>query len=165
MLEKSDLETNLARVHDWIKSADQKVSIFLAFQGVVLTILFTNVLPYLIENLDDFTCLNAFIHVVGIVLIGFSIYKSSSAIFPRLAKDTSRNSLTYFGDIARIDLKDFKKGIKDVSLEEYEGELIDQIHISSKIAVKKHVQFRDAIIAFFSGVLFVFIGFLIIIII
>ena len=46
MLTKNDLETNLERVHDWIKSADQKVSIFLAFQGVVLTLLFSSIFSW-----------------------------------------------------------------------------------------------------------------------
>lgn len=40
MIEKNDAEKNLVRVHEWTRAADQKISIFLAFQGVLLTLLF-----------------------------------------------------------------------------------------------------------------------------
>lgn len=160
MLTKNDLETNLERVHEWIKSADQKVSIFLAFQGVVLTLLFSGIFSWATENLKDLSCKNLLLFISGTILVSYSIYKSTSAIIPRLAKDKKKKSITYFGDIAKFDLGDFKKAIKEMSADEYESELTEQIHISSKIATRKHSQFRDAIFAFFGGMILLMLSFL-----
>lgn len=161
MLGKNDLESNLVRVHEWIRAADQKVSIFLAFQGVVLTIIFPAVSSWVLVNVKNFSYTILVILTTAFVLIGYSIYKSASAIIPRLAKDEKQKSITYFGDIAKFELENFKKNIKQMSTEEYENELIEQIHISSKIASRKHIQFRDAIFIFFGGMFLLAISFLI----
>jgi hypothetical protein len=160
MLSKNDLETNLERVHEWIKAADQKVSIFLAFQGVVLTLLFASIFSWATENLKTLPCKRLLLFVSGTILIGYSIYKSTSAIIPRLAKDKKKKSITYFGDIAKFDFGDFKRAIKETSADEYQNELIRQIHISSKIAARKHYQFRDAIFLFFGGIVLLMLSFL-----
>lgn len=160
MLAKNDLETNLERVHEWIKSSDQKVSIFLAFQGVIFTLLFGGIFSWINENLENFSSKSILFLISGITLVGYSIYKSTSAIIPRLAKDKGKKSITYFGDIAKFDLGDFKKAIKETSVDEYENELIEQIHISSKIATRKHSQFRDSIFTFFGGIILLVLSFL-----
>lgn len=162
MLTQTNLETNLERVHEWIKSADQKVSIFLAFQGVVLTLLFTNIYSWVVNNLTAFSIFNLIIFISGIVLIGYSFYKSTLAIVPCLIKDKKTKSITYFGDIAKSNINDFKKIIKKIDVEEYKNELVEQIYISSKIAVTKHSQFRDAIFTFYGGMALLIISFILI---
>jgi len=146
-----DLEQNLQRVQEWIKAADQKVSIFLAFQGAVISLFFSDTLNWLKVNLNQLSWLLATLSISGVVLIGYSVYKSVSAIVPRLKNHSGKKSLTYFGDIANLELNDFKKKIKGMSDADYEDELIEQIHISAKIAARKHFQFRDSIIMFFLG--------------
>jgi len=146
-----DLEQNLQRVQEWIKAADQKVSIFLAFQGAVISLFFADTLNWLKVNLNQLSWLLATLYISGVVLIGYSVYKSVSAIVPRLKHHSGKKSLTYFGDIANLELNDFKKKIKGMSDADYEDELIEQIHISAKIAARKHFQFRDSIIMFFLG--------------
>lgn len=160
MLTKNDLETNLDRVHEWTRAADQKVSIFLAFQGTVITLLFTSVFAWTKDNFYNFSCINLVILVSGIFLAICSLYKSASAIIPRIAKDGYKKSITFFGDIVKFNLEDFKKAVKETSVNEYEIELMEQIHISAKIATRKHSQFRDAIFTFFSGMILLVISFL-----
>jgi predicted CopG family antitoxin len=160
MLTKNDLESNLIRIHEWIKSADQKVSIFLAFQGIILALLFINVFSWIIKNLIDFSCINLFLFILGIILVAYSIYKSLSAIIPRLNNGKKRKSIIYFGDIAKFDLDDFEKKVQEMSNNEYEKELIRQIHVSSKIAVQKHSQFRDSIFLFLLGMILLALCFL-----
>ncbi|MHB8579148.1 MAG: Pycsar system effector family protein [Ignavibacteriaceae bacterium] len=150
MLEKSDLELNLNRVHEWIKAADQKVSIFLAFQGVVLAILFPSVFSWVIRHWKNIPFMLQSLLIVGIILIAYSIYKSAMSIIPRLSKD-EKKSLTYFGDIAEFKIEEFKRAIEELGEKEYEEELIEQIQISSIIAKRKHSQFRSALIIFFGG--------------
>lgn len=147
MFEKDELERSLERVHGWAKSADQKVSIFLAFQGVVVIPCF----KYISANFKKFPCFYIVFLAAGVVLVLFSIGKSISAIFPRLKNHKGKKSLTYFGDIASLELNVFKKEIKKSSAEDYKNELIDQIHISSKIAYSKHRKFSHAIILFVMG--------------
>ena len=48
-----DYNKNLDRMADWIKAVDQKVSIFLAFQGIVLT----GILPVIFKELISNYCL------------------------------------------------------------------------------------------------------------
>ncbi len=160
MLTKSELEKNLERIHGWVTAADQKVSIFLAFQGIILTILFERIFLWTKENLRDLQCRSIILLIFGIILITYSIYKSISAIIPRLTKDKKKKSITYFGDIAEYNLENFKKAVKETSEDEYENELIEQIHISSKIAKMKHSQFKDAILAFFCGMTLLALSFL-----
>lgn len=164
MLTKNDLETNLERVHEWIKVADQKVSIFLAFQGIILVFLLENIFSWTTKNMENLSCKDLLLLVSGIVLTILSVYKSTSAIIPRLTKTTTKNkkriSITYFGDIAELDLEDFKTAVKEISADAYENELTEQIYISSKIATRKHSQFRDAIFSFFGGMVLLVISFL-----
>lgn len=150
-----DIEKNeniLNRVQEWIKSADQKVSIFLAFQSLLITIflpIFSLENFYKILNCKFETLITIF-SVAGIIFLVLSIFKSISAIIPRIGKKVPR-SLTYFGSIADMELSDYKKLSKNTDNKEYNDELLTQIHISSKIAKKKHVLFREAIIFFSIG--------------
>jgi hypothetical protein len=148
---KQDIENNLGRIHEWIKSIDQKVSVFLAFQGIVLTLLFSDVFSWSKRHSHSFSCIDIVILVTGIVLLGFSIYKSITAIIPRLKNHKGHKSITYFKDIAEFELKDYKKKVRETNEKEYEEELINQVHISAVIAKRKHQEFRDSIIFFLVG--------------
>lgn len=152
-MNKPELEENLTRVQDWIKSADEKISIWLAFQGVFVTLL----TPYLFTStffvrLFAFCSSQILIFVSVIVFIGYSIFNAVSALIPRLKNNTGKKSLIYFGDIASLDLEEFKKELKSYSESDYEEDLKKQIYISSKISSKKHKLFKDSIISFFIGV-------------
>lgn len=150
-MNKNDYENNLDRIHEWIKSADQKVSIFIAFQGVILTLLFSDIFLWVKRVIQNLSFIEVLTITSGVVLIGFSIFKSISAIIPRLKNHKGRKSITYFNDIAGMDLKEYKKRLKETNDGEYEDELINQIHISAIISKKKHGEFRESIITFILG--------------
>ena len=130
MITKETLETNLERVHEWIKAADQKVSIFLAFQGVVVALLFSDIFFWIKRSAIKMSSVSIILFIISLVLICFSFYKSAMAIIPRLKNHKGKKSITYFGDIASIGLDHFRKNIKEISKEDYDEELISQIHIS-----------------------------------
>jgi hypothetical protein len=161
MLTKSDHELNLARIHEWIRAVDQKVSIFLAFQGITLSIIFSNTFFWIKNNFEKFSELNLLMIFIAVFVTGYSIYKSTTAIFPRLTKNASPKSIIYFNDIANYDLGDFKKAVNKMGAEDYENELIEQAHECSIVAQKKHFQFRDAIISFFVGILILAINYIV----
>jgi hypothetical protein len=147
-MKKEDLENNLIRVQDWIKSADQKVSIWLAFQGIFLTIIIQYIANK-IKNVKYFD-FNILLFLTSITLIGLSIYKAALVIVPRI-KNGKHKSILYFGDIGSISLNDYENIIKKYSEADFERDLISQIHISSKIAKRKHEEFRDSLILFIVG--------------
>lgn len=147
----TELENSLNRVHEWIRAADQKVSIFLAFQGVVITIIFPKVISWVSNRFSSLSWFGILVILIGFVCFLCGLIKSACALIPRLNKKTKERSLTYFCDIAKMDLNDFKKEIAALDEKGYENELVKQIHISAKIAKTKHEQFRDSIVIFLSG--------------
>lgn len=151
MINKDELENNLNRVHEWIKAADQKVSILFALEGIVITILFSDTVVWMKEIIKEGRCYSSILVIVGIVLILFSIYKSALAIIPRLKKKSAIKSLLYFGDVAKMKLSDFKDDIRKVSKENYEEQLMEQIHTCSIIAFSKHEHLKDSAITFLLG--------------
>lgn len=151
-MKKQEIENNLNRIHEWIKSVDQKVSIFLAFQGITLTLLFSEVFFWSKKHIYNFSCMDVFIFIIGVVSIGFSLYKSIAVIIPRLKNHKKYKSIIYFKDIAELDLKDYKKKVLELKEEDYQDDLINQIHISATIVNRKNREFRDSIIFFLIGI-------------
>ncbi|MCK9439516.1 DUF5706 domain-containing protein [Patescibacteria group bacterium] len=159
------LKENLFIIQDWIKSADQKVSIWFAFEGIFLTFImgyFFDFLPSLFEKGLPFQIIFALLISSILVLIGFSAYKSICVIFPRI-KNNGKKSLLYFGDIGKMTKKEFNYRLKNYSEKDYRKDLISQIYISSSIAIKKHRNFRDSIICFVIGFILLFVYFIIMI--
>ena len=156
MISLNNLELMLNRVHDWIKAADQKVSIFLAFQGVVLAILFSNFSSRELTDILILSYLEFVLLMLSVILFSLSVYKSISAIIPRLTKDKSQRSLTYFGDIAQFEFNKYSDILKTANNSIYRSDLIDQIYISSKICTYKHAEFSDAIISFILAIILLF---------
>ena len=152
-MNKTDLENNLDRVHEWIKSADQKISIWLAFQGIFLTIVAQPIVNILksIKHID----LRTVIFLISLILISYSLYKTISAMSPRI-KSNKHRSLLYFGDIGSISIKKYKSKLKNYSDDDLINDLILQIHISSKIAIKKHKKFNTSLILFITGAVVLF---------
>ncbi len=163
-MEKQEIESILNRIHDWIKSADQKVSIFLGFQGVILAVLLQKTINTPTLFIRDYLNLPVVFLYIGTFVLLYSLYKSIMALFPRLKKDSNTKSISYFGDIAKLELNDYRKDVNATSDENYIDDLISQIHISSKIADKKHRYFAEAIILFTIAIVILSFSFLFVII-
>ena len=123
----------------------------MAFQGVILTILAPTVLQWFKENYYFITCAQFYLIAFGILLALVGLAESAVAIIPRLKNKSSKKSILYFGQIAEFDLSDYKKKITGTSEEEYKEEIINQIHVLSGIALKKHRHFRNSIVLFLLG--------------
>ena len=146
MITKDELENNLNRVHEWIRAADNKVSILLALEGIVITLLLSDSLASYAKSFQ-YNCWNIVFIIASLVLLFISAYKAVLAIIPRLSRKRKKLSLFYFGDVAEMDLKEYKKAIKELDESEYVEQVIEQIHTSSIIATSKHQHFRNSIIA------------------
>ena len=145
MIDKNELENNLNRVHEWIRAADNKVSILLALEGIIITLLISDSVSSLVGGFQ-YGCWSTTLFVAGFVLLFVSAYKAILAIIPRLKRGKKEPSLIYFGDVANMDLKTYEGEIRKLSEKDYESQLLEQIHISSVIAASKHKHFRDSII-------------------
>ena len=93
-----------------------------------------------------------FLCIVSSVLLLYGTAKSIFTIMPKL-KNHHKKSILYFRDISSMSVGDFKKKIGNLNEEEYEDCVLEQIHILSCVATKKHEQFRAAILIFFSGII------------
>ena len=152
MIKRNDVEKNLERIHEWIKVADQKTSIFLAFQGVLLTLLFPMIFKWFWKNNLDFARWEVVFLVAAGVLLFIGIGKSFCAIIPRIINNSKIKSLTFFGHIAEESLSSYRKRLEGATEESLLDDLISQTHVSAKISQTKHVKFRDSMISFAIGV-------------
>ena len=151
MLTKLEYEKNLERIHEWIRVVDQKIGIFLALQGVVITLFFPRLLSWLSDNYNRLNFLGWLFISIGVIYIFCALIKSILALIPRLKNSDKEKSITYFGDIAEMTFEDFKRELVNLNEKDYENELIKQIYISAIIAKEKHLQFRESIIGFIIG--------------
>lgn len=154
-MKQEELEKNLDRVHAWIRSADQKISIFLAFQAFMLNFTLSLIFSLLKSPgyQFHFSLFSFFLTFLGALLIGFGIITAIFALLPRLNDGGNKKSLIYFKGIASLKIEDYKKAINSMTAQSYKEALQDQIYISSKIATIKHNEFKYALISFMSGII------------
>ena len=139
---------NLKRVNEWIRGADQKISIFLAFEGVLITILIPNYSKTITARFTTHTIslLNEVLIVSAMLAFLVAVVSTLFAIFPRVSNKAK--SHLYFGSINTMGLTRYRDGIKNMTQEKYFEELSEQIYTNSDVAVKKYYWFQVAIIAF-----------------
>jgi len=56
-------------------------------------------------------------------------------------------------------LKSYKDKMSKMSSKDYNNELLNQIYVSANVSSKKHENLNDAIIMFFTGIVFLFLAF------
>lgn len=150
---KEDLETNLDRIHIWINASDQKVSIFLSFQGLVITLLFKDIYSWVISSYSTFSNPTWMAFISGGVFVLFSFYKSLLALIPKLEITKTSKSNIYFYTISKTSLSKYKKIVRDMSNDEYIDELSEQVYSCSKISACKYMHFFDSMLFFVIGVI------------
>lgn len=137
------LETSLNRVHEWIRAADQKASIFLALVLGSLALGGNEFLGYLAVIFKEKPTWLITLLAVSTVILVWSITKALFIIKPSVANNAK--SFTYFGHISQMSYSEYRKVIDGASRRKYKDELIEQIHTSSKIARKKHELLAEAV--------------------
>ncbi len=147
-------EKILDTVGEWIRSADQKVSVFLAFEGVLLTILIPN---YSKTITDRFTThvvslLNGALIISAAIAFLIAVIGTLIAIFPRTSNKVK--SHLYFGSIKAMTVTKYKRDMEAMTKENYFEELCEQVHTNAGIAIKKYFYFQTAILTFIIGLIF-----------
>lgn len=146
------LEITLQNINDWIKAGDQKVSVFLALQGIILSIIIPNYLNTITLRFQThmISFWNGFFIVLASLALGYSVFESINAIFPRIGNKSK--SHLYFGNIRNIELKQYIKDMRKLSMGDYFDLLCEQIHVNSRIASNKHERFQRSIVFFLIGI-------------
>jgi hypothetical protein len=164
-MNKKNLENNLSVVHEWIKSADQKSSIWLAFQGVCLTIIISSTdFEKFVAYIKNINCFDIIILVLVVILCFYSLFKTIFSILPTVSPtakvNTGKESMIYFGSIIKHSLKKYKEQMAGYSDHDYQDDLLNQIYISSVIANKKLKLFSESVTIFILSFIIISIFFL-----
>jgi hypothetical protein len=148
-----NLEKQLDRVHEWIRSADQKISIAFAVENgiiIALSVPVINILllhPKILESPVIFVLLCETI----ILLLVAELY-AITALIPNV-RPRKLGSIVYFGSISNQDYKSYGKSIRSYTRKELEDDLLNQVTISSEIAYKKHNYLKASLNYFTAGIL------------
>lgn len=158
-LDISELEKILDRTQEWIRAADQKISIFLAFEGIIIALIFFPILSWVKQLILQFDYLIFLLIYLSSFLLLYGLVKMIFVLSSILRiKQKKGNSFTYFADIALSKFEDYKNRVNTLTKKDYKNELINQIFISSDIAYRKHTHFKDSLLLFFLGFFLLFIA-------
>lgn len=131
------LEFGLQLQLNWIKASETRISLTLPLSTGMLGAL------AFITSSDG---LNNNLMVSGIAAATFltvSILSGVSAYFPRT--ESSNPSLIFFGTIAAVSAPDFKQRIQSRNDDDYEDDLVSQVHRNACIALIKYKRFQYSI--------------------
>ena len=142
MLEKTDLESILNRVHTWTHQVDEKVNVLLAAQ-VGLFAFILEPLTEIFKNADW-----SYKAAVGTAfsLQIWAIWHAGRALFPQTHNVSRHHSVTFFGDIASQSLDDYRKRVQAMTPQSYDDDFLAQIHVCSQIVTLKFTHFKKSII-------------------
>ncbi|MBM3210342.1 hypothetical protein FJZ39_03330 [Candidatus Saccharibacteria bacterium] len=143
-----EIEKLLDKIHDWIKSVDQKVSIALALEVGVLALIAVPTTKLIQHSFFDLNWSQIGLLVVSFVLFAYGMLKAVWALKPRLRLPKKMTSLLYFESISRMKYEDFRKKLNAQRTPAYKEELAAQVHTSSVIASKKHRALAESLILF-----------------
>lgn len=150
-MEQRELEKQLDRTHEWIRSVDQKIGIALVFEVGIISL--TGTISYKLASQlypeiswHDLTTITT-----TWCLFVYGIIKSLKALLPKLSARASEQSFLYFGAIDSMGLKGYARSLKKLKHTDYIDDLISQIYISSSIANKKHKALADSIKLYIYG--------------
>jgi len=82
-------EKNLSRIHEWIRSSDQKISIFLTLQTAIIVFLTPMLIDLYQSKQASFTLLAAIALTEAYFFFAYGIVKSILGLYARLKAKTS----------------------------------------------------------------------------
>lgn len=144
MLSRSELETILDRAQEWTRSADQKVSILVALEALLLALPLPLTLDWLLGRLKEHNYAILILWGIAMAALILAFERSLHALMPRLSSGKQGSAL-YFGDIATYSRESYRELVESMSDADYLEDLVSQIHTCSLIAHRKHKSLRQSI--------------------
>lgn len=154
---------DISRNNDWIRAADQKISIYLAFIGLILTFTFVPLINLLNMSFLKPNKLSFNILIFGILILILGICKLLWVLTSKLKGKRSYRGLIYFGDISSIYFNEYQKQIITQNEKNYIEDLTEQVYTTAVIANDRHTQFNNSVRQTFISFLILLIGYLILI--
>lgn len=161
-------ERNLERVHDWVKTADQKAGFTLTISIALLGASLAAIQPATETVIVSASRGQVYWTFVALLCATFAVYVTTAiraiwllikVVKPRTTPTTKRQSPLFFGTIADMELEVFKARMCSIDCEDLLDEISDQTYIAAEIAVVKYnnlnLAFDKLVIAVIAGLLFV----------
>jgi len=136
------LEQELARLLEWIRSADVRIAFVVSLATAMLGVL---ILPNLEGDGPTNNSLCAILIAGTLLVVG--ILTSAVASFPRTK--SPNDSLIYFVDIAKLSFDEYRSRVRAVTEAGYVDDLIAQCHRNAQIASKKYRWIKRSMILIF----------------
>ena len=148
------LKFNMERIDGYIEKADNKANFLLAFNGIVIGIIFSN-----LKSIMTFISSTNFkLGTVGFLLVLFlcfilSIIFSLLVLFPRKSKDINGyKSILYYKNISTMSLDDYKQYLNNSGTDEkLLDEFCKQVIEISIICNKKMNRIKQSMVCFIIG--------------
>ncbi len=126
------LQNELIRASDWLKFAEQKINLLSVYYGLWIT--------YITQNIKDIkkifveeSCSKIFIFIFFILTLIIWIYFLFKVIFPNLKNISTDKSFFFFSHISSIKILDYLKEFKNLTNEEKDNQILEQIYTNSII--------------------------------
>ena len=138
------LEDELARLLDWIKAAESRLSLVLTLSTAML-----GALAVLAPAASKWTLPAAVVAAFAALLLGLSIMFSALAAFPRTKGP--RGSVIYFNCIAGMGLPQYQDAVRELNADGYFDDLTKQCHRNAQIAERKYFWVQRSMACMFIG--------------
>ncbi len=150
-MDKEFLQKELERTSSWIQFADKKSGFLAVYYSVFIGYIIT-IKSVIIEQLTNSVCVSVFdILIIALLCsITFGVYHIFFSVFPNLENSNSKNSLFYYGHIAKLSSSKYNELLYSATEEGVKKHLSEQIHTNSQIANKKMCHVKKAAQALFA---------------
>lgn len=148
-VETAELERILNRVHEWTRSADNKVGVLAGSEAALFAYVLSKIEKWWTspgQSAPTYLCLAA---VTALMLAGIGC--AVGALYPRDRDPKRRRSVTFFGDISKLSLGDYRTKLDRLDADDLRSDYVSQIHVSSRIALVKHRLIRYSAGLFVAG--------------
>ncbi len=149
------LQFELDKNTDWIKTADQKTSIYLAFLGFLVTLLSPKIILWIATHQCPIDSWKLYIMALGLLIFIGGLFYCVFALISKLKGNRKMKGLVYFGDIRQLEYHDYSKKIHAQSQEDYIEDLIEQVYTTAVIAYDKHTQFTNSVLITMTGAIII----------
>jgi len=155
------LQAELSRVSEWIQFADKKAGFVAVFYSAIFGLLISKRDEIFIQLFWHGDCLYGLLILALLIVLGVGMYHLISTVSPQLKNGNTDRSLFFFGTVAKMKIQDYLKDIKELTDEDAQREVAEQIHTNSVIANAKMASVRKSTFALVGAGFLVFLIFFI----
>jgi len=155
-MEQNNFTYIYTTINDWIKFSDTKAGFILASNGIMMGLV-GSTLKDLILPRFGFTDWSHILFSIDILLYILSVLISATlaicVIYPKLSVNEASSHI-YFAHIAKAKAPTYKSELLQLSNENFDKEIIDQIFAVSKVCWSKYKRTNYSIRALYGSIFF-----------